>query len=171
MKRNFNVFSTDDIALELEGMIQATTIADFFPPPQKQKTGIEFDDIDDEKCMTLFTQMATISEREANIMDEDEDVMMFKRVDNRCGFHNDSDYLIHITVKRMCVTSTNLTIDYNASRVRDIKDLIYELGGPPIEMQRLIFRGRNLPDSLFVNQTDIINGSVLHLVQALTGGS
>ncbi len=163
-KRTFAHAFYDEVC-ELEDMIESTALSeDLFPPSRRRKTF----DVNDTECLDMFMNVTRITEKQ-NIMDEEEDDI--SRPDIRVGFLSCCpEHYIQICVKRMSVTSTNLTVDYNTSRIRDIKFSLYQLGAPTPDFQRLVFHGRNLPDNLYVRDSDIKDGDVLHLVQALTGG-
>ncbi len=54
--------------------------------------------------------------------------------------------------------------------IADLKIKIEEQSGVPPAQQRLIFQGRQQQDVRTLNDCNIIDGAILHLVLALRGG-
>lgn len=51
-----------------------------------------------------------------------------------------------------------------------LKQQIYEKQGIEIDLQRLIFQGKQLQDDRFVSDYSLVDESTLHLVMRLKGG-
>ncbi|KAK1354511.1 Ubiquitin-60S ribosomal protein L40 [Heracleum sosnowskyi] len=64
-----------------------------------------------------------------------------------------------------------LTLEVQPSdSVQGVKSLIEQKDGVPVELQRLIFAGRELDDGLALDDYDINKESTLHLSARLVGG-
>jgi ubiquitin-like protein Nedd8 len=78
---------------------------------------------------------------------------------------------IDVTVKCLNGKSLNIMIDFNNCDVHDLKQIIYRRSGFAVDKQRLVYQGRQLPDSLNLRDSLLEQGSILHLVMALRGGA
>lgn len=97
-------------------------------------------------------------------------------------------HLRHLDYLRQVYLKQNVNFDYITVSVKNLngkvitvslrkhdtihclKERISEKSGCCVSKQRLVFKGRNLPDHNLLEQCGITNGSTLHLVLALCGG-
>jgi hypothetical protein len=55
----------------------------------------------------------------------------------------------------------------SSSSSLDLKRGIMKNGGPPIELQRLLFRGRELDDTVTLSNVEMVSGSEVFLLRRL----
>ena len=77
---------------------------------------------------------------------------------------------MNITIKTLTGKSLKYVCQPN-DKILDIKHFIEEKDGITPEQQRLVFGGKQLDDSLLVSESRIKDGSLIHLVLALRGGT
>jgi len=74
-----------------------------------------------------------------------------------------------IKVKTLTGREIELDIDPE-DKIERIKEKVEEQSGVPPPQQRLIFSGRQMADEKTARESNVVAGSVLHLVLALRGG-
>jgi len=74
-----------------------------------------------------------------------------------------------IKVKTLTGKEIELDIDLD-DKISRIKEKVEEQSGVPPQQQRLIFGGRQMSDDKTARESNVVAGSVLHLVLALRGG-
>lgn len=78
---------------------------------------------------------------------------------------SDKRILVHTLTERV------ITLNYlHDMTIENIKELLIEREGVPLEQQNLIFNGKQLDNDRMVSDYNIYNGSNLHLVLRLRGG-
>ncbi|EIN11039.1 ubiquitin [Punctularia strigosozonata HHB-11173 SS5] len=74
-------------------------------------------------------------------------------------------------IKVKTLTGKEIELDIEPDdKITRIKEKVEEQSGVPPQQQRLIFKGRQLPDDKNAQEQNIAAGDVLHLVLALRGG-
>lgn len=76
---------------------------------------------------------------------------------------------MQIVVKNMENRNVCLNVD-GSDTVEDLKAMIEETEGVPVQLQRLIFSGKQLEDGHTIAHYNIQKGSFIHLVLRLYGG-
>jgi len=79
------------------------------------------------------------------------------------------DNSISINVKTLSGKIMTLVVDPEDT-IQELKEYLEEKSGVPVAQQRLIFRGKQVADTMTLAEGRVETGSVLHLVLALRGG-
>ena len=69
------------------------------------------------------------------------------------------------------LTGKTITLDVrNSDTIEDLKHMVLDSEGIPLDQQRMIFGGKQLEDGITLSEYFITEGSVIHLVLRLRGG-
>lgn len=76
---------------------------------------------------------------------------------------------MNIKLKSLTGKIINLHVK-QTDTIHRVKELVQEMEGPSLQVQRIMFKGKMLNDEATISQSKIESGSILNMVLALRGG-